>query len=69
MAKQLKDFMKSVSQMSTNELLDLTKKIRKNKYSAKPATVARKSKAGKSTIEKLKGSLSKEDLIALLKGE
>lgn len=66
MAKQLNEFVQSVQNMSTDQLLALTKKIRKNKYTDKPATAARKTRTGKSAIEKLKGTMSKEELIKIL---
>lgn len=71
---RLSDLVKSISTMSTEELLAHVDKIRRNKYIDKPAKEKHEADAEKkstrkkmSTVDKLINGMSDEDRAALLK--
>jgi hypothetical protein len=62
----IEELVKSISQRTTEELLELKKEIRQGRRTAQEKKAARKTTAKKSSVDKLLGDLSPEDAKALL---
>lgn len=63
---QIEDLIPGLREMSTQELQEKIRSIRKNKYEVKPAKVAREKKAVTSKLDKALSKMKPEDIQALL---
>jgi len=75
MAQHLEDIKKSVSEMTTEELVHHVAEIRRQKYVARPAAKKHKAKAEKverktvsDKVKKLAAGLSQEEIAKILGG-